>query len=187
MRGCMENYVESLTPEESYVFHYYVSCECGISVEEKRFYIQMLRQTQDFMDSKQDLLLNGPTSFKIIFMHFKNDEEGNILFNGAISNGEENRCVDGVIKHKGKRYYVLNHVHRLGEDFPEWMKEYYVYDTFKTIEDRWYQETIYDNSLEYRQRYGESKSIKRRIAGIDLSTYDEFQRQYVDMFKGATK
>ena len=183
----MEKYTENLTSEESYVFHYYVSCECDISVEEKKFYIQMLRQTQDFMDTKQTMLLEGPSNFKIIFMHFKHDEDNNILFDGAISNGEENRCVNGVIKQKGKRYYVLNHVYRLGLEVPNWIKEYDVYDTFKTIEDRWYQETIYDNQLEYRQRYGESKAIKRRIEGIDLSTYDEFQREYVNMFKGATK
>ena len=183
----MENYEESLTPQESYVFHYYVSCECDISAEEKRFYIQMLRQTQDFMDTKQTEFLVGTTSFKIILMHFKHDDDGNILFNGAISNGNENRCVDGVIKQKGKRYYVLNHVYRMGIEVPEWIKDYCTYDTFKTIQDRWYQESYYENSLEYRQIFCEPKAIKRRIDGIDLSTYDEFQREYVNMFKGATK
>ena len=175
MRGHMEKYTENLTSEESYVFHYYVSCECDISVEEKRFYIQMVRQTQEFMDTKQTMLLEGPSNFKIIFMHFKHDEDNNILFDGAISNGEENRCVDGVIKKKDNKYHVFTYVYRLHQSVPENIKKYYVYDTFKTVKNGLIRTSIYDESLRYRQKHGESIKYKTKIPEIDIGEFVDFK------------
>ena len=179
--------METLSGERT--FKYYVTSDSNIPADERIFYIQLLRQTQDFMDTKRVEALTGSSYFDIVMLYFKRSENGDIIFDGALSNGCENRCVDGIIKQKGKRYYVLNHVYRLGLDdkVPEWLREYYVYDTFKNIQDRWYQDTFYDNPLEYRQRFGEAKTIKRRIAGIDLSTYDEFKKQYINRIDGATK
>lgn len=164
-----------LTPSELMIFEKYFNGDESIPLEQLYFYFQMLRQTKDFCDSKHTVSEEETTKFEMVFMSLHQDGE-NITFNGAVSNGIENRCVDGVIKQKGKRYYVLTHVYRLHQSVPENIKEYYVYDTFKRIKDKLYQETIYDESLSYRQVHGESDVYKAQIPEFDMESFEKFQK-----------
>lgn len=167
---------KELTPSEMLVFEKYFNGDECIPLEKLYFYFQMLRQTKDFYDSKHTVSEEDSTKFEMVFMTLHQVGE-NITFNGAVSNGIENRCVDGVIKQKGKRYYVLTHVYRLNQSIPENIKEYYVYDTFKKIKDKLYQETIYDESLSYRQVHGEGVAYKAQIPEFDMESFEEFKKQ----------
>ena len=165
---------ETLTPFEIMIFEKYFSGDESISIDECYFYFQMLRQTKDFSDSKHTLNDGDCTKFEMVFMNLGKDGD-NITFNGAVSNGVENRCVNGVIKQKGKRYYVLSQVYRMHELVLEDIKEYYVYDTFKRIKDRLYQETIYDESLSYRKSHDDEYVFKRKIEEFDMESFAEFR------------
>ena len=168
---------EELTPAEMMIFEKYFSCDESISLEDCYLYFQMLRQTKDFMDSKHTLTPEDSTKFEMVFMNLHREGE-DISFNGAVSNGIESRCVDGIIWQKGKRHYVLTHVYRLHQAVPENIKENYVYDTYKRIQDRLYQETIYDESLEYRKQNPGEMSYKQRIEEFDMESFYKF-REYV--------
>ena len=164
-----------LSSHELMIFSKYFSGDDGMPLEECYFYFQLLRQTKDFMDSKHVMSAADSTRFEMVFMNVHRDGE-NINFNGAVTNGVENRYVDGVIKTKGKRYYVLTHVYRMNQEIPENIKEYYVYDTFKRIKDNLYQETIYDESWEYRQANPIEQSYKKKIDGFDMESFYEFRK-----------
>lgn len=165
---------ETLTVSEAMTFEKYFSCDESIPLDERYLYFQMLRQTKDFMDSKHTISDEDSTRFEMVLMNLH--KEGNdITFNGAISNGVENRWVDGIIKQNGKRHYILTHVFRLHQSVPESIKEYYVYDTYKRIQDRLYQETIYDESLEYRKQNPGLTSYKKRIEEFDMESFYKFR------------
>ena len=170
----MEKLKETLTPSEIMIFEKYFHADESISLEESYFYFQMLRQTKDLSDSKFTLSPDESTRFEMVFMSLGKDGE-NITFNGAISNGVESRCIDGVIKQKGKRHYVLTHVYRMGDKIPDDIREYYVYDTFKRIKDKMYQETVYDEPLAYRQTHDEEYVFKRRVEEFDMDSFAEFR------------
>lgn len=166
-----------LSKDEMMMFEKYFNGDESIPLEDRYFYFQMLRQTKDLMDSKHTISSEDPTRFEMVFMNLCQEEEG-ISFSGAVSNGIENRAIDGIIKAKGKRHYVLTHVYRMHQSVPENIKEYYVYDTFKQIKDKWYQESVYDESLDYRRQTNKHIDIyKKPISGFDMDSFYEFREE----------
>ena len=88
------------TSEEEIILEQYFPYH-NMDVEERDYYLNLLLHTKDISDSAVLISEDSKSTFEIVNMVLKKTPEF-ITFNGATTNGEENRWVDGKITLDGK-------------------------------------------------------------------------------------
>ena len=101
----------------------------GLSDEEGDYYIDIIRHTKEVTDSEVNVGSPDSTAYDLVMMSLKKLETGEVGFNGAISNGNENKCLEGVIKKIGDRVFVTSELISLHPSIEE-KKPYDVTDYF---------------------------------------------------------
>ena len=138
------------TSEEEIILEQYFPYH-NMDVEERDYYLNLLLHTKDISDSAVLISEDSKSTFEIVNMVLKKTPEF-ITFNGATTNGEENRWVDGIIIKKGNSYAVISNVYRFAELLREDDKDYSVTDKFTFKGDKLYRKTGYASA-----RYFESE------------------------------
>ena len=96
-----------MTREDRILYEIYFGYK-GLSEEEGDYYIDIIRHTKEVTDSEVNVGNPSTTAYDLVVMNLKKLETGEVGFNGAISNGTENKCLEGVIKKIGDRVYVTS-------------------------------------------------------------------------------
>ena len=152
-----------MTNEEEIILEQYFP-SINLDKEGRDFYLNLILNSKELTDSKYNFKETSTSSYEIVFMHLKN--EGSIVrFDGAITNGEESKLINGAIIEKGNKHYVFSNVYRLFELVTGNDKEYKVTDEFKEKDGRITRRTIYESG-EYFE------------ADITLKTPEEMEEYY---------
>lgn len=117
-----------MTREDRILYEIYFGYQ-GLSDEEGDYYIDIIRHTKEVTDSEFNVGNPETIAYDIITMSLKKLENGEVSFNGAISNGNENKCLEGVIKKIGNRVFVTSELLSLHPEV-ENRKPYDVTDYF---------------------------------------------------------
>ena len=96
--------------------------------QDRTFYLNLLLSSQELSSSDYNLSETSPSRYDIVCMTL-NNEGVMVRFNGAISNGEENKLIDGIIFKRRSGYCIFSNVYRLSEKVFE-NKEYRTIDEF---------------------------------------------------------
>lgn len=152
-----------MTSEEEVLIEQYFPF-FNMDEKNRTFYLNLLLNSKDLTDSEYNFKKSSPSNYDLVFMSFKN--EGSVVkFDGAISNGEENKLMYGAIIKKGEKFYVFSNVYRLFELIFGDDKEYVVVDEF----------TFKDDKVFRRSAYNGKKGIKKEIK---LKTPEEMTEYY---------
>lgn len=117
-----------MTMEDRILYEIYFGYQ-GLSNEEGDYYIDIIRHTKEVTDSEVNVDPLDSTAYDLVMMNLTKLETGEVSFNGAISNGNENKCLEGVIKKIGDRVFVTSKLVSLHPSIPE-KKPYDVIDYF---------------------------------------------------------
>ena len=92
--------------------------------------------------------------FDMVTMALQKDPNGNVIFNGAISNLIENKWIDGVIEQKGPQtFYITTNVYRFYEHLRESERMYSARDTLVLFDDKMVRETRYSDNIRYEKYF----------------------------------
>ncbi len=90
--------------------------------------------------------------FDIVMMALQKAPNGVILFNGAISNLNENKWVDGIIKQTSpESYNIITNVYRFYEHLRDSERMYRVFDNITLKEDKTIRETSYSDLIKFEK------------------------------------
>lgn len=122
----------------------------NLSYAEGDRYLDILRHIKEVTDSEV-IVTNRNSVFELVCMNLKKDESGIVSFSGAISNGIENKWLNGFIKNIGNKTYVSTKVTRLHPliSIESKEKEFETYDKFKFKDDSIERITTYSNVSGY--------------------------------------
>jgi hypothetical protein len=132
--------------------------------EQRDFYINLLLNSKEVTDSEFNLNSYSSPQYDLVFISLKNDGKL-IRFDGAISNGEENKLIEGAIIRRGNKYFVFSNLFRLFELVHDDKKEYDVIDEFRFKDGGVLRKTTYSD-----KRYFEST--------VTLKSSDELEEYY---------
>lgn len=136
-----------------------------LTVDEGDYFLDILRHTKDITDSDIVISNDSDNIFDIVFMTLSKEVNGKVSFNGAISNGNENKYIDGLIEKKNNKVYVISDVYRLHENVNDEDKRYSVVDYF----------SFTSNKVNRRSEYvgGNKSSITLKI--FDHDSLEEYK------------
>lgn len=160
---------EEIILEQYFPYH-------NMGLEERDYYLNLLLYTKDISDSDILVREESVSSFEIVTMTL-NKIQNTITFNGAISNGEENKWVDGIINRYGNIYGVCSNVHRLSDFIDEDEKDYKVTDKFILKNDKLYRKSNY-----MAGRYFEAE-----FDAFSLDAVENLKRTKLDFLKEKSK
>ncbi len=117
----------------------------ALNMDEKsrNFFLNLLLNSIELKNSKYVYRDSSPKEFDMVFMHL-NDEGSIIRFDGAISNGEENKMVYGTVEIRDGKYFVTSNVYRLFELVFGDDKEYRVYDEYEVKDGKTFRTSSYN-------------------------------------------
>lgn len=139
------------TSEEEIILEQYFPYH-NMDLEERDYYLNLLLHTKDISDSAVLISEDSKSTFEIVNMVLKKAPEF-ITFNGAITNGEENRWIDGIIIKKGNSYAVISNVYRFAEFLREDDRDYSVTDKFTFKGDMLYRKTGYASGKYFESEF----------------------------------
>ncbi|NLC48011.1 MAG: hypothetical protein GX758_01445 [Tenericutes bacterium] len=153
-----------MTYEENIIFEQYFQYK-NLTSEEGDYYLDILRHIKDICDSDIRVSSEGSSVFDIVFMSIIKESNGKVTFNGAVSNGEENKCVDGLIEKIKNKTYVMTEVYRLHPSLEDEEKIYSTVDYF----------SFTSNKVNRRSEYvgGNKSSITLKI--FDHDSLEEYK------------
>ncbi len=139
------------------------------------FFIQLLRHTKEVSDTKYNV---GNKDFDLVFLSFNaSDDSTFVTFEGALSNGLENRSITGRIRIDDKGYYVFTDVYRLCvPGLSDAEKQYSVHDIFKVSKKGIKHDTIYFSPS---MDENEKRRYENRKFSFDRDDYIEFQKRKI--------
>ena len=143
----------------------------NMNKNERDFYINLILNSKELTESEYNYNKNSSPIYDLVFLALEN--KGNYaVFYGAVSNGEENKVIEGSIVKKGKRFFVINNFYRLFEliNEEEDVKEYNVVDEFAFNSKR----------LKRKTMYGDKKLYE---TDISLKTKEELEDYYKSKIK----
>jgi serine/threonine-protein kinase RIO1 len=149
-----------MSKEEEVLIEQLFPCS-NMNKEDRNFYLNLIINSKELTDSIYNYTSASPTKYDLVFLTLQN--EGSIVrFNGAISNGEENKMYYGVILNKDDKYYIHSNFYRLFDLVFGSEKEYSSTDQF----------TFKKNKVERRTIYKNNKSFK---AYVNLKSDEEME------------
>lgn len=132
--------------------------EC-MSYEEMKFYLNnIIKNCKDICDSINTV--DGKTICDIVDIVFRKNNNL-ISFNGFLSIGSENRCIDGIIYEEKCKYIVDMHITRLCVECEN--KEYRVVDEFFIEKNQLKRRSFYNYNMESSYETIEDKKMKGRL------------------------
>ena len=152
-----------MTNEEEVILEQYFRSQ-NLDKQNRDFYLNLILNSKELTESEFNYTSTSPSKYDLVFISLNN--EGSIVrFDGAVSNGEENKLFYGAILRKGNKYVICADFYRLfdlifGDD-----KEYRIVEEFKFKEDSVLRRTTYGD-----KRYFESD--------ITLKTPEEMEEYY---------
>lgn len=167
----MLDYTDEVVLEQYFQYH-------NMSVEERNLYINLIRHCKDIMDSEK--LLPGKTKvqYDLVVLILKKTSDGVVTFNGAVTNDDENRWIDGAILNKGNKYAIATSVYRLSDRLDEDEKEYTVSDQFR----------FKDGKIQRRSMYSDSKAYyEAEFDGFDPQELENYFRSKIAPSEAAKK
>lgn len=138
----------------------------NLTSEEGNYYFNILRHIKEVTDSEVKI---GRENYSFVELSLTKSSNNNILFNGSLSNGIDNKCIEGTINQNGNKVYVTSKFYRLNNYVSENEKEYITMDCFNSKNDSIVRSTSYSNILEFFE------TIMSNIDEEEFLTYrDEF-------------
>lgn len=122
-----------MLPGDEIIFESHFQSE-NMDAEERNLCLWLLNNSQEVQDSPRRL--NSDKPFNLVTMYLLK-EDGVIGFSGAISNGDENKWIDGTITDRpsfsGTSKFIKCKVHRLADTVLDQDKDYYLEEEFITF------------------------------------------------------
>lgn len=160
-----------MTREDRILYEIYFGYQ-GLSDEEGDYYIDIIRHTKEVTDSEFNIGNPETTAYDIITMSLKKLENGEVGFNGAISNGNENKCLEGVIKKIGNRVFVTSELLSLHPSI-ENRKPYDVTDYF----------TFKGSQVLRKTSYPDGKYVETIMEPFDKEDLESYIQSKADHMK----
>ncbi len=130
----------------------------------RNFYINLILNSKELTNSEFNLRSDSPSSYDLVILRLNN--EGCIVtFECAISNGEENKFINGIISRKRNNYSIYMFVHRLNDLVSTSLKDYHVTDKF----------VFNNNTVLRKSSYSNQKYFETNIV---LKTDEEMESYY---------
>lgn len=152
-----------MTSEEEVLLEQYYSYK-NMDIKTRDFCINLILNSKELTDSEYNYSLSSSSKYDLVFITLSN-ENGLIKFDGAISNGIENKIIYGSIAKKRNKYYVDNNVYRMFELVIPGDRDYRVTDEFKIKDGVVVRKSLYDDG-----RYFETN--------IELNSDEEMELFY---------
>ena len=148
--------------EEVLLEQYYINK--GLNKNERDFYINLLLNSKELTESEFNYSSQSSSKYDLVFITLENKGHY-VTFYGAISNGEENKIIDGSIIKRGNKFLVINNIYRLFELLSDDEKEYNVVDIFR----------FKNGQLKRNTKYADERVFD---ADIELKTQEEMIDYY---------
>lgn len=163
----------NMTTEDKMILEQYIQYE-GISEEKADKCLDILRHSQDIMDSSKTVSDKGPSSFDIVVMSFKaTDNDDVVTFNGAISNGNENKWLDGRIEAIANKALVVANVRRLHPSLSEKDKDYKFFELY----------SFKDKEVHCEASYSTGECFERIMEPFIPEELESYKQSKVDFYK----
>jgi len=160
-----------MTNEDKILVEQYFPAQ-NLDENDRNFYLNLLLHSKELTSSDYNFRDSSPSNYDFVFMSL-NDEGSIVRFDGAITNGEENKLMYGAILRRGEKYYIFSDVYRLFELVFGDDKEYRVTDEF----------SFKDGSVTRKSSYGTASST---VSKVTLKT-DEEMEEYLQGKIGSRK
>lgn len=167
--------IKMFTNDEEIILEQYFPYH-NMDLEERDYYLNLLLYTKDISDSDILEREDSKSSFEIVTISL-NKIQNTITFNGAISNGEENRWIDGIINKYGNVYGVWCNVHRLSDFISEEEKDYKVTDKF----------TLKSDKLYRKSNYTPGRYFEAEFDAFSLDAIETLKRSKLNLLKEKSK
>ena len=161
-----------MTYEENIIFEQYFQYK-NLTPEEGDYYLDILRHIKDICDSDIRVSSEGSSIFDIVFMSIIKESNGRVTFNGAVSNGEENKCIDGLIEKIKNKTYVMTEVYRLHPSLEDEEKMYSTVDYF----------SFSPNSVKRKSYYSNNGKSEVILKPFDKNSLEEYKLSKVEEHK----
>ena len=161
-----------MTYEENIIFEQYFQYK-NLTSEEGDYYLDILRHIKDICDSDIRVSSEGSSIFDMVFMSIIKESNGKVTFNGAVSNGEENKCIDGLIEKIKNKTYVMTEVYRLHPSLDGEEKKYSTVDYF----------SFSSNSVKRKSCYSNNRKSEVTLKPFDMNSLEEYKISKVEEHK----
>ncbi len=137
-----------MTVEEEIIFEQYFPAE-NMSIDTRNLCLYLINSSKEVTSSPK--VANPSKPFELVSMHLKRDNQ-EVSFNGFISNGEENKFLDGRMIKLNEKYYMRTNVFRLHDSLDEEDKDYIVTEEFDLQPEGLYRKTMYSDGTYFCEK-----------------------------------
>lgn len=134
-----------LSYEDEILLEQYITYN-HMSKSDRDMCMHLITNSKEVCDS--ELNDGEDRKYKVISMNFNSDGYI-VLFNGILTNGNENRYVDGSITRKSDNYFVKTNIYRLNEFIEDDERDYCSLEVFRVLHDSVYRKTMYTSLAGY--------------------------------------
>lgn len=164
-----------MTNEDRILFELRFSYQ-GLNDEEGDYYIDLIRHIKEVTDSEYVIKGSSNSSFDLVTFALRKLPNGEVSFNGAIGNEDENKWVDGVIKTIGSKVYVSSEITPLHESITD-KRSYNTVDYFNSKGSKVIRKTSYSDGKYYEEE----------LEPFDKTKLDEYLQDKVNGMKSISR
>ena len=136
----------------------------NINKSQRDFYINLILHSKELQDSEFGCDESSPREYDLVFLSLVGEGK-KVSFNGAISNGVENKWITGHVISTKRKHLLKTSVDRLSEMVPDSEKSYDYFEIFEFDKDDIKRTTTYSDG-----RVSTSK--------ITMKTFNEMEEYY---------
>ncbi len=155
--------------EDEILMEHYFPYE-NISIDMRNMCLFLIDSSKEVKSSPR--VGNSERPFDVVSMHFRR-ESNHVAFNGFISNGEENKFLDGRIGYSDNKYFMYTNVYRLYEYLDDDDRDYNLFETFELDGEDTIRISEYNDGIKYIEK----------IDPINTSEADYYYDQKVRQLK----
>lgn len=136
----------------------------GIDKSKRDFYINLILSSKELQDSEFGCSGESIRQYDIVMLSLVREGK-RVSLNGAISNGVENKWIQGSISGTERKQLLSASIDRLSDMVPDSEKIYEYFETFEFGEEGVTRTTVYGDGREFKSK-------------IDMKTQEELEEYY---------
>jgi hypothetical protein len=150
--------------EDEIIFEQYFPSE-NMNEDTRNLCLSLIGQSKEFTDSPKVVDNSEPFDFVSMSLNKRNNI---VTFNGFISNGIENKFLDGRIVKSNNCYFLKTNVYRLYEYLDDDERQYSLDEKFELLDDCLVRKTLYSDAGYYDE-------VLPALTHIDIDSFAEEQ------------